>query len=168
MDLQQLRALGAFKDLSIVKRSITVSHFPRLPESEWLDPETPAYAPEKVEHTFDVFVRKRSAADNIELARVDRRFLPQHDVFRCIVNEKGEQIFTDFDDALRLEEWMLLPLFKAVQEVNQTAPKPSPPRMKRGASSRSRSGGEASPNGSARSVRMNGRRGSSSAGDTAR
>lgn len=155
MDLKQFEALGAFKDRSLVVRTITVTRNPKLPEDQWAEPEVPEYAEEETSDTFDVFVKRRSSADSIELSRVDSRLLVHYEVFRCIVDEKGEQVFPTIDHVLAMEEWLLLPLFNAVAGVNRTGPKHLPPRTKLGASSPSVSGGGRSRSGKKRSRMKN-------------
>lgn len=168
MDLKQLEAMGAFKDRSLVTRTITVRRFPILPEGEWDEPGIPKFAQEEVEDTFDIFIKKRSSADSIELSRADPRLLCHYDVFRCVVDEKGEQIFPTIEHVLALEEWMLIPLFNKVFEVNPRGPKSSPPRTKPGASSRSGSGGVPSRNGRKLSRKKSGRSGARTGASTER
>jgi len=151
MDLNQLRAIGAIKDRSLVKKTITCGHFPFLPEEDWANPNIPEYSTDKVEHTFDVFIRKRSSADSLEVFRTENRHQAHVFVMRCVLSEKGEQVFPTLEDVESLEEWLFLPLLTAVREVNQLNPKPSPPKTNSGANSRSASGGEASRNGRKRS-----------------
>lgn len=167
MDLKQLRAIGAFKDRTLVKRTVTVRHHPLLPPEQWEKPDQPLYGAEKVEHVFNVHVRKRSSADTIEIARADPRLVAHVMVLRCIVDDAGQQVFSTLDEVLLLEEWMFLPLANVANEVNEAGPKASPPTMKRGANSRSRSGAGASGSGKKRSARKSGASGSPTAGSTA-
>lgn len=161
MNLEQLRALGAFKDRSIVPRSVTLKHKPLLPESEWDDPNVPKYADEPFEDSIDCFIRKRSSADNLELARAEEHLVPHLTVLRGVVDKNGKPIFPDLDTVVGLEEWVLLPLFSAVAEVNTIGPKASPPKTSSGANSRSDSGAARSRSGRKWSRPKSAKRGSS-------
>lgn len=167
MDLNQLRALGAFKNREIVPRTVTMKHKPLLPETDWPDSGIPAYSEAVVENTVDTFIRTQTAADTIELSRCEERFLPALMVLRCVVNEKGEQVFPDLDTVLSLQEWVLVPLYMAVAEVNAFAPKRSPSRTSSGANSRSGSGAGPSRNGRKFSRQKNSRPGRNIAASTA-
>lgn len=143
MDIKQLQALGAFKDRRIVPKTIKVKHKPLLPEDQWDEPGVPKYAAETVEDKIDCFIRKRSSADTIEVARAEDRHGPHLMVLRCVVDKEGAQLFPTLEMVVDLEEWFFMPLYNAVSEVNYLSPKPSPPRTSSGARSRSRSGAEA-------------------------
>lgn len=168
MDLSALRAMGALKDRALVQRTVTVKHLPLLPESEWPDPAVPAYGSEEVGHSFDIYVRKLSSADSMEMSRIEPRLLGHYLVMRCVLNDRGEQVFPAIEDALALEEWMLFPLFDAASSVNPTGPKSSPPKTRPGVTSRSPSGGTRSGNGRKRSTRKSGVSGNSTGSSTAR
>lgn len=147
MDLSQLRALGAFKDRSIVQRTVKFKHKPLLPEAEWDEPGVEKFAEKYVEASMEAFFRKASAADMIDIARADDHYRPVVMVFRCVVDEKGDQFFPDLDTVMTLEEWLLVPLYLLASEVNHAGPKRSPPKTSSGANSPSASGGARSRNG---------------------
>lgn len=148
MDLKQLQALGAFVPTKPIKRTITVQIPRRTVESTWTDPEIPEYEEGTDERTIDVYVRKGSSADAIEMANAVSRSQPFVAIFRGVCNEDGSPVFESLEQAEQLETWIAVPLFEAISEVSGKRPKASAPKTNGGASSPSPSEAEASESGS--------------------
>lgn len=130
MDLKQLQALGAFTTDRIKRKDITVRVPTQSPPGTWVDPEEPEYTGETTEQKLTVFIRRASSADGMEILQAAKRDQPFIAIQRCIVDEKGVQVFPEYDDAARLKLWIALPLFNAIMEDM-----PGPKRSRRGTNS---------------------------------
>jgi hypothetical protein len=157
MDFQQLQALGGIVPTALVKKEIEFTR-PRTPDEGEGEP---------VRERVDIFVRKRTSRDFLEINRATDGDRPFVALFRSVCLEDGTPLFPSIDDASRLAEWLLGPMLNAVNEVNAFAPKPSPPRTSSGIGSRSPSAAEASASGSSRSTKRSVRRGSRTSASTA-
>lgn len=93
MDLKQLQALGAFVPTKPIKRTITVQIPRKTDESTWADPEIPEYGEETDERSIDVYIRKGSSADAIEMANAVARSQPFVAIYRGVCHEDGSPVF---------------------------------------------------------------------------
>lgn len=142
MDIKQLQSLGAISSRNIIKKQITFRYPEPLPADQWADPKAPEYPdnPEIVDGKAEVFVRKRSAADFMELVSSPDREKGCYSILRCVCNEDGSPLFESYEQVDNLADWMFVPLLLAVNEVNKITPKHLPPRTNSGSTSPSRSG----------------------------
>lgn len=95
MDIEHLRALGAFAAEKPEAKTITVE----LPDGEAA--------------TIDLHLKALSAADQFAAAKAD----PDDQLFvivqRLVVHENGQPVFT-LDQVKSLAAWLLIPLMEAV------------------------------------------------------
>lgn len=155
MDIKQLQAMGAIVSRTLHKKEVKIRYRPLLPESEWTDPKEPEPQPEYVDETLTTWIRKKSSADFIEMLQADDRDKALIAVYRCVCHEDGTQVFESLAQVSQVEEWLIVPLIMAVNEVNGFGLKNSTPRASSGAKSRSLSAAVPSQNGKTRSARKN-------------
>jgi hypothetical protein len=147
MDLKQLQAIGALVPPTLFKRKIEFKYPELKPASEWADPDLPEKTGRWLDGSMDAFIRKGSSADAIEVAQASERERPFVAVFRSVCQENGEPVFPTLEDALRLEIWLVMPLWAAINSVSGDPPKNSRPGTNSGANSRSGSAVARSQNG---------------------
>lgn len=168
MDLARLKALGLVTSNPLVKRDIKIKCRPLVPQEQWADPEVEEREPEQ-EVSVTVYLSKLTAADQIEVyarkqAKQDFTYLI---LSRCVHTEEGLRLFPTEEDARGLNLEMFAELVMEVRKLNGDAAKKSPPRTKRGASSRSPSADDPSPSGSPPSPSKSGESGCSTEPSTA-
>lgn len=161
MDLIQLKAMGAITPRSLVQKDVSVRYPVPLPQEQWIDPEVAEYPDpsEYAESVISTHIRKRSSADFIEMLNVRNAEKPFIAILRCVCKPDGSQLFESFEQVIALQDWLWIPLMKAVNEVNEFGPKNSLPRTSSGARSRSPSAAGASRNGKKRSLKKSAPRG---------
>jgi hypothetical protein len=139
MDLAQLKAAGLVTGNPLVKREIKVRYRPLLPKEEWADPAIEERSEEYREDIIPVYLRKLTAADQIAVASAQSRGqdVTYMVIHRCVYTEKGSRLFEIEDDAFGLDLTMFAGLITEINLLNEGSGKKSPPRMKRGANSRS-------------------------------
>lgn len=163
MDLKQLQAIGAIVPRTLFKRSIEFQYPELRPAEQWADAEVPERTGKLLDGQMDVFIRRGSSADAIEISAASDRERPFVAIFRSVCDEKGNQVFPSLEDAMQLATWIAIPLFSAIMAVSGDSPKTSPPRTNSGASSRSASAVGRSRNGKRRSASANAPSGPSTA-----
>jgi hypothetical protein len=159
MDFLKLQAMGGIVSAAPVRKEITFTYHRPLPADQWSDPDVPEVEPEPATDTATVWIRKRTSRDFLDInaaAPGEQVFLA---LFRCVCTEDGAPLFPSVEDASRLAEWMLIPLMKAVNEVNSFLPKAFPPKTSSGATSPSPSAAVRSASGRKRSTRKSARSG---------
>lgn len=139
MDIKHLQAMGAFVPQKLFKRTIDVLVPVQKPKEEWEDSEVPEFTGENSEEKMDVFIRRSSSADEIEIMRAPEREQPFIAIYRYVVNEKGAPVFESLDQAMTLSMWLVVPLFNAISEVTRNIPKASRGKTSSGSKSRLRS-----------------------------
>lgn len=137
MDFKKLQAMGAFVPQTLTKITIPLRAPVLKPESEWDDPGEPVLTGEFTDTTMEVWIRKRSSADFLEMVNAPDREKAHIAVLRCVCNEDGTEVFPDLEACKQMREWLFIPLFHAVNKVNEFGIKNSKPRTSSGASSRS-------------------------------
>lgn len=162
MDLKSLKAMGALTSRSLVKKDVAVRYPVPLPQDQWANPEVAEYPDPMVyeETTIETHIQKKSSADFIEMMQArdsEKGFIA---VFRCVRQADGSQVFDTFEQVMALNEWLWIPLMRAVYEVNEFSPKNSRPRTSSGAKSRLPSAAAPSRNGKKRLVKKSGLSGS--------
>lgn len=135
MDLSKLQGLGAFVPQALFKRDVPISYYPLKPAKTWADPDVPEHEAERAVDSVTTYIRKRTSAQFLELCSANDADKPFLTVLQCIVQADGRPVFEDIDQVKRLAEWMLIPLVRAVSEVNTFAAKKSQPRTSSGAAS---------------------------------
>lgn len=145
MDIKQLQAMGAIVPRKLFTKTIELKRPEVLPKSEWSDPEVPEFGDGIIEESAQVHLRKMSSADSIEVLRADERERPFIAIFRSMCNPNGTPMFESLEQAMQLETWLAIPLFEAIKEVANLAPKS---KTSSGTNSPLPSADEASPNGS--------------------
>jgi hypothetical protein len=163
MDLKQLHAIGAIVPRTLFKRVIEFKYPEQKPATDWADPEVPELTGQILDGQMDVFIRRGSSADAIEIANASDRERPFVAIWRSVCDEKGEPVFPTLGDAMQLATWIVIPLFQAINAVSGDRPKNSQPRTSSGASSRSASAAGRSKSGKRRSVRASATSGPSTA-----
>lgn len=163
MDLKQLQAIGAIVPRTLFKRVIEFKYPELKPEKAWADPEVPEMTGQILDGSMDVFIRRGSSADAIEIANATDRERPFVAIWRSVCDEKGNPVFPSLEDAMQLATWIVIPLFQAINAVSGDAPKAYPPRTNSGANSHSVSAGGRSRNGKRRSARAKPASGNSTA-----
>ena len=134
MDISQLQAIGGLSPRSLQKRTVEFTYPKPTPSSDWEDPTVPEYPelPEMVKGSLDVWVRKQSSADYIEMVGAQRNERSDLLLIRCVCHEDGRAVFTA-EQVTQLKEWIYIPLLLAVNEVNNAAAKKARPRTSGGA-----------------------------------
>lgn len=136
MNLKELQALGAFVPRALTMRTLAVKRPVLEPDS---DPLEPVLTGEFVDDTLDVWIRKRTSADFLEMVRAPDRDKAHVAILRCVCNEDGTEVFPSLEACKQIREWLFGPLMVAVNEVNDFGLKNSKPRTSSGASSPSSS-----------------------------
>lgn len=167
MDIKQLQSMGAMVPKTLFKREVEIKRPVALPQEEWEDPEVPEFTDEVVTESMTTYIRKRNSADFMEIVGASNVDKVHVMVLRCICDEEGNPVFENVEQVKQLQEWLFVPLFTAVNEVNEVSAKNSQPRTKSGASLPSPSAAAPSRNGSSRSVKKNMRSGSSTGASAA-
>jgi hypothetical protein len=139
MDLKQLQAIGAIVPRTLFKRKIEFQYPELKPESQWVEPGIPEPTGETLSGSMEVFIRRGSSADAIEIANASERDRPFVAIFRSVCDEKGEPIFPDLETATQLATWIVIPLFNAINSVSGDRPKNSQPTTSSGTNSPSSS-----------------------------
>ncbi len=134
MDIKQLQAMGALVSRVLTKVEVKVKR-PSDPENA---------DSERIDDTVDVWIRKRSSADFLEMVNAPDRDKAHIAILRCICHEDGSEVFESLDQAKQLAEWLFIPLMLAVNEVNSFGLKNSQPRTNSGAKSASSSAARSS------------------------
>jgi hypothetical protein len=139
MDLRNLQAAGAFVPAALVPRVVDVKRPVIKPETEWADPAWPEPTGEFVDDKLPVWIRKRSSANFVEMANATDADRAHVAILRCVFNEDGTPAFTDLEQVKRIDDWLFVPLFLAVNEVNNYRGKNSLPKTSSGTNSPSSS-----------------------------
>ena len=129
MDFKNLQVIGAFVPTTLTKRTITIN-YPSDPEDQ---------ASERITDTVDVWIRKRSSADFLEMVQAPDRDKAHIAILRCVCLEDGSEAFDSLERVKQMAEWLFIPLMVAVNEVNAFGLKNSQPRTSSGTSSPSSS-----------------------------
>lgn len=136
---QQVQSWGAFMPSQIKRKTITIRRPVAKPEAEWADPDTPEFTDDRVEEQWDIFVRRGTSADGLEIMRAGDREQPFLAVFRCVCNEDGSPFFESLEQAEQAALWLILPMFDACVEEVIPQKKSQARGNSGGATSRSRS-----------------------------
>jgi hypothetical protein len=140
MDLKQLQAIGAIVPRTLFKRKIEFQYPELKPEAEWVEPGIPEPTGETLSGSMEVFIRRGSSADAIEIANASDRERPFVAIFRSVCTEDGAPVFPTIEDAMQLATWIVVPLFNAINSVSGGGAKNSQPRTSSGTNSPSSSG----------------------------
>jgi hypothetical protein len=141
MDLKALQAIGAIVPRTLFKRVIEFKYPEQKPAKDWADPEVPELTGQILDGAMDVFIRRGSSADAIEIANASDRERPFVAIWRSVCDEKGDPVFPTLEDAMQLATWIVIPLFQAINAVSGDHPKNSQPKTSSGLNSRSSSAG---------------------------
>jgi len=125
MQLNDLKAIGAFVPSKLIERTVKFQRPVQRPESEWEHPDIPELTGEVADESVTVWIRRGSAADAIEMMQAQRREQPFVAIFRSICHKDGTQVFESVEQAESLQLWLAMPLFEAITEVAGKSPKAS-------------------------------------------
>lgn len=140
----QMQTWGAFMPSTIKRKTITIRRPVAKPEADWADPDTPEFTEDKVEEAWDIFVRRGTSADGLEIMRAGERERPFLAVYRCVCNEDGSPFFESLGQAEQAALWLIMPMFQAVADEVIPGKKQQARATSGGATSRSRSGAKRS------------------------
>lgn len=135
MDMHQLEGMGAFVPKAIFQREIPITFRPQTSADSWESPDVPEYEAEYVTRTVTVHIRKRNSADFLKIVRAPDTEKPLLPILLCVVTPEGAPVFPSLDKVAELQDFMLGPLLRAVDEVNDYDAKKSTPRMSGGVTS---------------------------------
>ena len=99
MQLNDLKAIGAFVPSKLIERTVKFQRPVQRPESEWEHPDIPELTGELADESVTVWIRRGSAADAIEMMQAQRREQPFVAIFRSICHKDGTQVFDSVEQA---------------------------------------------------------------------
>lgn len=146
MNINDLKAMGAFVSTKPIKRVIDVEIPVPVDQSEWADPDIPEFTDEVTKETIDVYFKPVNSSDQIAIAKAvqdDQLFTM---VYRLVTKPDGSPLFDSLEQTKTLSDWLAFPLMQAIEDL---APKKSnaTQRTSSGSNSASLSEGEAPKNG---------------------
>lgn len=122
---EQFKAIGAFVSSTLIERTVKFKRPVQRPQEEWEHQEIPEYTGDVVDESVQVWIRRGSAADALEMMQAENRERPFVAIFRAICNKDGSPVFDSLEKAESLQLWLALPLFEAITEVAGKGPKAS-------------------------------------------
>jgi len=132
MELNDLKAIGAFVPSKLIERTVKFQRPIQKPAAEWEHPDIPEFTGDVADESMQVWIRRGSAADAIEMMQAQRREQPFVAIFRSVCNKDGTLVFESVEQAESLQLWLAMPLFEAITEVAGNGPKPSRRRTSSG------------------------------------
>lgn len=132
MQINDLKAIGAFVPSKLIERTVKFQRPIQKPESEWEHPDIPELSGEVADESMQVWIRRGTAADAIELMQAERREQPFVAIFRSVCHKDGTPVFESVEQAESLQLWLAMPLFEAITEVAGKSPKASRRRTSSG------------------------------------